>query len=92
MTCLVQVDLKDVSVGLRINLLANLYALGLLFSLFSLFGMQCFRDRAIENELAEASIPFACSDLSGLGRRLECEVCSCLRSAYGAHTFALYER
>ena len=92
MICLVQVDLKNVSVGLRFNLLANLYALGLLFCRFSLFGMQCFRDRAIENDLAKASIPFASSDLSGLGRRSECEVRSCLRNAYGAHTFALYER
>ena len=46
--------------------------------------MQCFRDRAAENELDEASVPFACSDLSRSETGLECEVYAYSNSAHRA--------
>ena len=64
-TCLTQIDLNDVRVGVQLRVL------GLLFRLY----IQCFRDRAAEKELDEASIPFMCSDSSRCETGLECEVC-----------------
>ena len=44
--------------------------MGLLFRF-----MQCFRDRAAENELDEPFIPFTCSDSPRSETGLECQVC-----------------